>query len=355
MLAAAPVRAPAAGGPAVQASATPPAAPPAGTARAAPPGTIDADGMRFHYWPGRQALAAHLARLAAAFQPLPGLPPGLFTPADPVHIYMAPDPARFDSLTEGAAPGWGAGIAEPARGVIVLPAYASRRAQADQLGAILRHELAHVALHRFLGPRRIPRWFDEGYAVWASDGLDWNAAWLLRIAFALHRAPPLDSLALEWPAGETDARVAYLLSATAVQFLASQAGVRGLGLFLLSWRDTGFEPALRATYGLTSALFEKEWRAFVARRYGWAVVLSNSLVFWLLLTPFLLVLVLIRRHRDRERLDRLRATEPPDAPAFWEEGGNAEAGEAPPDRTSPGPGPPTRPGEGGGAAPGGGM
>ncbi len=29
------------------------------------------------------------------------------------------------------------------------------------------------------------------------------------------------------------------------------------------------------------------------------------------------VLFFIRRRRDRQRLARLRATEPPDAPAFW--------------------------------------
>lgn len=297
---------------------------------AAPPavGTLDAGGLRFHYWPGGRPLTEHLARIAAGFRPLPGLPAGLYTRADPVDIYMAPDPARFDSLTGGQAPDWGAGIAEPAQGVVVLPAYASRRAQVDELGAILRHELAHIALHRYLEPRRIPRWFDEGYAVWASDGLDWNSAWLLRIAFALHRAPALDSLALEWPGGETSARVAYLLSATAVQFLAAQSGTRGLTIFLQRWRADGYDAALRGTYGLTPALFEKEWRRFVGRRYGWAVVVSNSFVFWLLLVPFLFVLVLVRRRRDRERLAHLRATEPPDAPAFWkdEEGrGEVEA------------------------------
>ncbi len=56
------------------------------------------------------------------------------------------------------------------------------------------------------------------------------------------------------------------------------------------------------------------------RRYGWLFVLSHSAVFWLTLTLALLVLVRIRRGRDREAMARLRATEPPDQPAYWEEG-----------------------------------
>jgi hypothetical protein len=61
----------------------------------------------------------------------------------------------------------------------------------------------------------------------------------------------------------------------------------------------------------------------VKRRYGWLFALSHSAVFWLGLTLVLLVLVRIRRGRDRERMAHLRATEPPDEPAYWTD----EAGE----------------------------
>lgn len=284
---------------------------------AAGPDSVARGALVVHHWDAAP-LATRLLDAVSAAPALPGLPADVLAADDPVHIFLAPDPARFDSLTGGAAPEWGAGIALPEAGVIVLPAYASRRAAPGDLARILRHELAHVALHRYLAPARIPRWFHEGYARWAAGDLDWEAGWQLRLAFLLGRAPPLDSLTLAWPAAEAEARVAYLLSASAIEYLAQHGGVRGLSLFLARWKEEGeLEPALWRTYGLQLPQFEKAWRKHVRRRYGWLAFFSHSTVFWAFAGIVLLALFSLRRRRDRVRLAELRATEPPDEPAYW--------------------------------------
>lgn len=270
-----------------------------------------------HHWGARQ-LAALLLDAVEAAPGLSALPADVLTDSDPIHVHLAPDEARFDSLTGGRAPEWGAGIALPEAGVIVLPAYASRRGAPQDLARTLRHELAHIALHRYLAPARIPRWFHEGYARWAAGELDWEAGWQIRIAFLLGRAPPLDSLTLDWPANEADARIAYLLSASTIEYLTQYGGARGLALLLERWKEEGaLEPALWRTYGLTLPQFEEAWRTHVRRRYGWLVVLSHSVVFWAFAAVVLMVLFSIRRRRDRARMAVLRATEPPDDPAYW--------------------------------------
>ncbi len=83
------------------------------------------------------------------------------------------------------------------------------------------------------------QWFDEGYAEWASGGWSAGEGWRLRVAFALGKAPPLDSLTLGWPRDRASAELAYLLSATAVEYLIQESGERGLRLFLERWRDEG--------------------------------------------------------------------------------------------------------------------
>lgn len=270
-----------------------------------------------HHW-GAPTLATRLLDAVTTAPGLPALPGNVLADGDPIHIHLAPDEARFDSLTGGRAPEWGAGIALPGASVIVLPAYASRRAAPQDLARTLRHELAHIALHRYLAPARIPRWFHEGYARWAAGELDWEAGWQLRLAFLLRRAPPLDSLALDWPEAEADARIAYLLAATTIDYLTQYGGARGLGLFLERWKDEGaLEPALWRTYGLTLPQFEEAWRDHVKRRFGWLVFLSHSVVFWAFAAVVLLALFGIRRRRDRARMAHLRATELPDDPAYW--------------------------------------
>lgn len=272
----------------------------------------------FHYWPGSERLADRLITRLHAMSPLPALPENILEQAGPVHVFLAPDAARFDSLTLGHAPEWGAGIAFPEARIIVLPGYMSRRAAPHELARILRHELAHVALHHYLAPARPPRWFDEGFARWAAGEWDWEAVWQLRLAFALNKAPPLDSIELAWPEAEGDARIAYLLATSSIAFLTDRSGTEGLRLFLDRWKTSGsLEPALRRTYGLTLDQFEEDWRKEVKGRYGWALVASHSLVFWLPAGLLLLLLFGKRRRRVLDRMEQLRADDPPDTPAYW--------------------------------------
>ncbi len=293
--------------------------------------------VEIRFWNGQQKLAAQLAEAAGRFSRYPGLPvqAGADTVA-PIVVFLAPDPARFDSLTGGVVPEWAGGVAVPARRWIVLPAYASERGLIQSLAATLRHELAHVLLHRYLGDVPVPRWFDEGYAQIAAGEWDIASAWQVRLAFALRRAPPLDSLDLGFPSEAGPARLAYLLSATAVEYLLHSSGEGGLSAFLRRWRDGGdMERALRATYGLTQGQFEEDWRRFVRRRYGWAYFLSQAVVFWLFASLLLVALWLRRRRLYRRRIEGLRASETPDQPAFWLEGEQGGEGRVP-DTEEPG-------------------
>src|SRR5690606_1411012 len=156
------------------------------------------------------------------------------------------------------------------------------------------------------------------YARIAAGEWDLEAGWQLRLAFATGRAPHLDSLALEWPAREIEARVAYLLASSAVGYLLDRGGERALRIFLERWKETGsIESALRRTYGLTVGQFEEDWSASVRKEFGWTYVLVYSAVFWSITGVLLLFLYLRRRRYQLRRLEALRVTDPPDAPAYW--------------------------------------
>ena len=260
--------------------------------------------------------------------PLPGLPPGI---PSRVLLVLAPDEIQFVRLTGGAAPDWGAGVALPAQSAIVVPAYVSERGAGWSDARLLRHEWAHVGLHQHLEGLRVPRWFSEGYAQWASGGWDWNEGWKLRIALA-RGGMPLDSLTLSWPRSEARARTAYLLSATTVEYLVVEGGPRALEVLLRRWKELGnFERAFRATFGATTAQFEEDWRRYVEDRYGWLFVLSHSAVFWMFLSLALVAMVGVRRGARRERMARLRAEDIPDRPSFWLTPDDLQEGESGPD------------------------
>lgn len=265
-----------------------------------------------------------LERLLA--QPrLPALPAGYPSRA---FVHLAPDEAAFRSLTGGSVPHWSGGVAIPALDVIVLPAYASRRSTPGGAGMVARHEWAHLGLHEYLEGLQVPRWFDEGYARWAEGGYDGSEAWRLRLLLALGRAPPLDSLALDWPADQASAEAAYLLAASAVAYLVEESGERGVARLLERWRaGASLDAALVSTYGVTAGQLEGDWRKWVKRRYGWLLVVSHSVLFWTFLAIALLAAGTARRRWRRERMARLRAGEPEEDPAYWLEDSEPGTGE----------------------------
>ena len=246
--------------------------------------------------------------------PLPGLPPEV---PSGVLLVLAPDEAEFVRITGGATPDWGAGVTLPAQSAIVVPAYVSARGTGWSDIRLLRHEWAHVGLHQYLEGLRVPRWFSEGYAQWASGGWDWGEGWKLQIALA-RGGNSLDSLTFSWPRDEARARTAYLLSATTVEYLVVQGGPRALEVLFRRWKELGnFERAFRTTFGTTTAQFEESWRRYVEDRYGWLFVLSHSAVFWMFLSLMLVAMVGVRRRVRRDRMAQLRAADIADRPSFW--------------------------------------
>jgi hypothetical protein len=271
--------------------------------------------VRVLYAPRHRALARQV--MAAARTPVrfPGLGP--VSVPESTTIVLAPDARAFASATGGNVPEWAGGVAIPELRRIVLPQYPGARVRDDEQGTVLRHEIAHLVLHERL-PGTIPRWFDEGYAEVASGGWDVESAWQLRLAFTRGATAPLDSLTLGWPRGAGEARVAYLLSATAVDYLRRRGGERGMRLLFSNWREQGsFEAGLRTTYGITLGQLEDEWRADVRTRYGWLAMLSNVALIWLAATLLVLAAWIPRRRRNRLKMAQMDAEErmlPPPRP-----------------------------------------
>jgi plasmid stabilization system protein ParE len=263
--------------------------------------------VRVEYVARQRTLAREVMDAARKPIQLPGM--GRRGVPDSTTIVLAPSEAAFQRATGGDVPEWAGGVAIPEASRIVLPEYPGARVRDDDQGTILRHEVAHLLLHRSV-PGIVPRWFDEGYAEVASGGWDVEGAWQLRVAFVSGALPPLDSLTLDWPTRESDARTAYLLSATAVDYLRRRGGDDGMRLLFANWRaESDFEKALRLTFGITLGQFEDEWRKDVSTRYGWLAMLSNLALVWLVATALVLAAWIPRRRRNRLKLARMEAEE----------------------------------------------
>ena len=168
----------------------------------------------------------------------------------------------------------------------------------------LRHELAHVALHRKVKVR-VPLWFDEGYAVLASREYGGLAALQLNLAVAAGKVPTLVALDGLLRGSEGDATAAYALAASAVAELGRRHPTGTIDPLLSRLADgTSFEDAVLATTGLTAERFADTWHLATRRRYNWGIWLATGGV-WVVLALLLAWAKAYRRHLDAPRREAL--------------------------------------------------
>jgi hypothetical protein len=233
--------------------------------------------------------------------------PGLPRPRDSVEIVIARDANEFRRLVAGA-PEWGSAIAILEERRIVMQGNRAGSDAGDPL-VVLRHELAHLALHEAMG-RLPPRWFDEGYASFSAG--EWNRenAFETSMGMVFNALPSRDTLEAGFFAGSSRAEWSYAVAHRIVSEMAALDPVRGLGNFFAYWKESSsFEVAVRRAYGMTGAQFDKYWQQQTRRRYGALAIVANfTLVggfFGLLLGP----LFWMRRQRDRRKLEAMRAAD----------------------------------------------
>jgi hypothetical protein len=251
-------------------------------------------------FPSDEQLAKSLLASAVARDTFPGLA----RPKARVIIAVAPDRHRFREWIGPTAPEWGAAVAFPESNRIVLQGRSAGSRAGDPV-EVLRHELAHLALHEALGDIP-PRWFDEGYASYAANEVARDAILGANLALLFRGMPSLDSLDAGFQGGSLRAEGTYALAYRAVVELAARDPERGLTLFFRYWKDTGrFDLAVRRAYGVTQAQFEAIWQSRTRRRYGGLALFADLSIAAALMLFFVLPFYVIRRRRDRLRMAAL--------------------------------------------------
>lgn len=221
---------------------------------------------------------------------------------------MAPGRREFAELVGPHAPEYGAAIAIPGEQRIVMQGSRAGSDAGDPL-QVLRHELAHLALHEAMGDRP-PRWFDEGYASFAAGEWSREDVLITNFALAWRGVPSLAALEEAFAGGSARASGAYALAYRAVVEMAALDPARGLTLFFRYWRDgDDLEIAIRQAFGVTQDGFEDRWRRNTRRRYGALALFADLTLGVIVLFIVLLPFYVARRRRNRARLERMAAAE----------------------------------------------
>jgi hypothetical protein len=278
--------------------------PPPATQQSDAPIRIDRGRFTVVCYPTEQKLANSLLDHSLTTDTFPGLP----RPTHHLLIAIAPDARRFHEWAGPDAPEWGAALAFPDSRRIVMQGRSAGSDAGDPF-EVLRHELAHLALHEYLGDLA-PRWFDEGYASYAARELMRNDALAANFALAIRGMPTFDELDDQFTQGASAAQAAYALAYRAVDDLASIDPRHGLTLFFRYWKATGsLDRAVREAFGITLDAFERDWQKRTRQRYGALALFSDLTLATLIVLLVVSPLYLARRRRDRRRMAALLAAD----------------------------------------------
>ena len=241
------------------------------------------------------------------------------TTAGLITVRVADSEEEFVSLVGSGFPDWGIGCAIPSRDLIVLksPLEFDYRREFSQ---VVAHELAHIVLGRLAKGRRIPRWLDEGFAMYHSH--EWRIGDDVAVARAVLTGSvlPLSKIESVNAFKESKAQLAYTESFLAVSYLYREFG-QGTVEELVGHLATGssLDAAFMKTMGSNYLAFQLEFEKYVQGKYNWTSLLADTLVIWIGLA-FLFVLLYFlkmrRTHRtlkqwEREEKDQEESHESP--------------------------------------------
>lgn len=239
---------------------------------------------------------------------------------DQVTIWFVDHPKQIAQAT--GMPQWVAGVAHGGRGEIAIAAH-SPDGSLSQLDNLLRHEMAHVILHRVLEGRRVPRWLNEGIADSTGAEIDFDRSETLSQALFAGLGGGLPTLANIDAAfaGEPETvSVAYATSRDFVEYLRYRNGDSNDFHYLLGQLRRGHDlsAAVQHAFGTSLSQLEQEWRAGLALRLLGPAMLGEAL-------PLVLVVPLVgaawirrRRHLARSWA-RMRDTDEINWAYGWQE------------------------------------
>lgn len=276
---------------------------PMGIAAAVPQAglALETVAVRVLYPPGRLATADRIADLSPTLlrelEAATGLPFD-FRPT------VVPTFSRVDFQRMGGRDAFVA-FALPEQGQVVLDISRFEHRPAF-FRSVLKHEYAHLLLHRHIASGHLPRWLDEGIAQQVSDGLSeylpGRSQMVLGEALATDRVFPLAALAGTFPTDAFDLQLAYEQSRSIVGYMVQRYGDLFLKA-LISHAAAGLpvEQAFQTASGIALAEFEADWRRRQGTPLSWLGRIAGHVYGLLFFAAALATLVGYGRYRRRRR------------------------------------------------------
>ena len=220
---------------------------------------------------------------------------------EPIDVFLCPSQQIYDRLTANSLPEWSAAVAVPARNLIVLKSFEEQKS----LRTSTIHELTHIMLHTVVDSMAIPRWFDEGLAVYYSDDKTLAARNQVSRALTSESIIPLDEIGNVLSFDQHKAQLAYQESYLTIVFIIREFGRSGLQKLIRAMKTSGsMDKALQQAFGMDMEGLEAAWYRFIRQKRRWNIFIDFEIFIWILILLLFLIGFVAIRLRNRHTLKR---------------------------------------------------
>lgn len=238
-----------------------------------------------------------------------------------ISVYIVKSRERFDQLTLGGLPDWGVGCAIPSKDMIVIISPLAAEYQ-QPFPEIVRHEWAHIALRNRVGSSYLPRFIDEGFAMYFAS--QWNSSYAVTLAKAqlLGSIFPLRSIDRVNFFNTSQAQIAYAQSYQAVTFFLNTYDLEAFAILLDALKEgVSLDRAFETAIGASFRMFESEYSSYIQKHYSWLLIFSDMWIIWLGLALLIIIGFILKKRRGRETIKRWEEEEKYQSTDFdYEEG-----------------------------------
>lgn len=224
-----------------------------------------------------------------------------------VELRIARTPEEMASLAPAEAPPplYASGVAYPGLHLVLLTLTAPVSNEGVNLDEVFRHELAHIALEDAVIGQHVPRWFNEGLAVYQSGEGSLMRARTLWDATLSKTILPLSDLDRGFPNDHAEVSIAYAESADFVRFLMRRSDQERFSALIERTKNgQTFDRALADAYGTDLNKLEFQWREELTKRYTLIPVLTGGSLVWIFVIGALVYGFVKKRRRAKVILER---------------------------------------------------
>jgi hypothetical protein len=221
-----------------------------------------------------------------------------FEPARRFDVYLMPTRKSFRDALGGRLPEWTGAYANPMynRMVVKSPRWNSESSFENSLV----HELVHLVVHNYLGVRDLPRWMDEGLAIFYSGEQRWKTATALSKAISTNSLIPLSDIDYVLEYHQVKADLAYQQSYSAVHYMLRTYDIEAVRQILSDIRMGA--PVQKAFFDATASSlteFEIEWQTYARKTHKWMWFYEIDEFVWVFIFVLVVLAFIARRIRNK--------------------------------------------------------